>query len=273
MRRRRRRRREARRSWPGLVIARHGSRDSHYERARTGAYSDPSFPRHSSSHSLYSPPLLSLSPFTTMSSAALPVVPLAYPLLLLPTARLTIPVSNAAGELLLDLVQEAEAPPVVAAIPVPSADASTLHEWGSAARIVRVVRPPRSLARDAQRPYLLTVHGLARIHIPEAHNPREKLDGLSERIVEYPNADGTASAETTATFKAAAIKLLDRLARDAPNDSKRDFYVKLSNMVDEVTTQRAPWLADMLVASLNTEYADKLGESLGVRSPLRPHAR
>lgn len=199
-----------------------------------------------------------------MSSAALPVMPLPYPLILLPSARLTIPVSSAAGELLLDLVQQAEAPPVVAAVPIPSADTSTPHDWGTAARIVRVVRPPRSLARDAQRPYLLTVHGLARIHLPEA---QEKIDGLAERRVDYPNADGTASAEDVATFKAAAIKLLDRLTRDAPNDSKRDFYLKLSNMVDEITTQRAPWLADLLVASLNSEYADKLGAHVRYSHP------
>ncbi|TFY58724.1 hypothetical protein EVJ58_g6240 [Rhodofomes roseus] len=193
-----------------------------------------------------------------MSSQALPVIPLTYPLILLPTARITIPVSNAAGELLLELVQEADTPPVVAAVPIPSADSSTLHNWGTAARIVRVVRPPRSLARDTQRPYLLTLLGLARIHLPEPVNPREKIEGPAERIVEYPISEGAPSAEAAATFKAAAIKLLDRLSRDAPNDSKRDFYVKLSNMVDEVTTQRSPWLADMLAASLNVEYADKL---------------
>ncbi|KAH9916210.1 Lon protease C-terminal proteolytic domain-containing protein [Fomitopsis serialis] len=200
-----------------------------------------------------------------MSSQALPVIPLTYPLLLLPTARITIPVNNAAGELLLELVQEVDTPPVVAAVPVPSADASTLHDWGTAARIVRVVRPPRSLARDTHRPYLLTLQGLARVHLPEADSPRERIDGLAERVVEYPNAEGTPSAELAATFKAAAIKLLDRLARDAPNDSKRDFYVKLSNMVDEVTAQRAPWLADMLVSSLNAEYADKIDFLSAVR--------
>ncbi|KZT64831.1 ATP-dependent protease La [Daedalea quercina L-15889] len=201
-----------------------------------------------------------------MSSATLPVIRLACPLLLLPTARLTIPVSNAIGELLLELVQEAEVPPVIAAVPLASAEASTLHEWGTAARIVRVVRPPRSLARDSQRPYLLTLHGLARVRLPEAQNAREKIDGLAERIVEYPNADDDPSAEVAATFKAAAIKLLDRLARDAPNESKRDFYVKLSNMVDEVTTQRAPWLADILISSLNIEYADKLDFLSAVQS-------
>ena len=195
-----------------------------------------------------------------MSTSTLPVVSLAYPLLLLPTARFTIPVNSVTGELLFQLVQESETQPVVAAVPIPSADATIMHEWGCAARIVRLVKPPRAVGRDQQRPYLLTLHGLSRIHLPQAREVPEGLDELIELVVEYPRQEGDPSAEAFMTFKGAALKLLDRLSSDAVSEAKRDFYSKLTNMVDEAPIKRAGWIADVLVASLNAEYADKLGE-------------
>ncbi|PCH43054.1 ATP-dependent protease La [Wolfiporia cocos MD-104 SS10] len=195
-----------------------------------------------------------------MSSATLPVIPLPYPLILLPTARATIPIPGDAGETLLHLVQESDAQPVVAAVPIPSAESDVLHDWGSSARIVRLVRPPRTgtPSRDRSRPYLLTLHGLSRVYLPNAKDSQGKIGDLLEHKVELHTNNALPTAEAASTFKAAALKLLDRLVKDAASDTKRDFYMKLATMTDEVSIQRTPWMADMLVANLNAEYADKL---------------
>ena len=73
--------------------------------------------------------------------SALPVIALPHPLILLPTGRITLPVSRGVGEALLNLVQESDDQPIVAAVPLTSPN-GTLHEWGTASRIVRLIKPP-----------------------------------------------------------------------------------------------------------------------------------
>ncbi len=36
--------------------------------------------------------------------------------------------------------------------------------------------------------------------------------------------------------------------------------MKIPAMLEDVTDARAPWMADVLVRTINGEYADKLGE-------------
>ncbi|CCM03218.1 uncharacterized protein FIBRA_05342 [Fibroporia radiculosa] len=194
-----------------------------------------------------------------MPTSTLFIVPLSFPLILLPTGRITIPIRATVGEVLLQLIQESEAQPIVAAVPIPAVDSASLHEWGCAARVVRIVRPPKGVARDGQQPYLLTLHGLSRIHLPDAEGAQDHFeDGIFERIVEYPQATIPPTPEAASTFKATAARLLDRLIQDSASDTKKEFYTKLAGMVDDVQIQRAPWLADLLISSLNAEYTDKL---------------
>ena len=98
----------------------------------------------------------------------LPVLPLPYPTILLPAAHITVPVDRELGQALLTLIQESEAQPAVAAIPLLSEprsekdlprlvldgnqdeNATVLNEWGVHARITRLVRPS---ALNPTQPY------------------------------------------------------------------------------------------------------------------------
>lgn len=177
--------------------------------------------------------------------------------MLLPTARITLPVPPHMGEALLTLVQESEAQPVIAAVPLASPEAP-IHSWGTAARITRLIKPP---SRNPKQPYLLSLHGISRIRILDPVPPDPAAPQvLSERKVEYAPPDATPSMESVVKFKTAALRLLDHLARDTIQQTKRDTYNKVASMLEEMSDQRAPWMADVMVASINGEYADKLGE-------------
>ncbi|TCD60849.1 hypothetical protein EIP91_009398, partial [Steccherinum ochraceum] len=191
-----------------------------------------------------------------MANTVLPVLALPHPLILLPTARITIPVQRSTGEELLSLVQHAEDQPLIAAVPLTSPDAS-LHSWGTAARIVRLIRPP---ARNQKQPFLLTLQGVARIRILEERNTicSDSADGIVERRVEYPEAEGTPAMESIIKFKASALRLLELLAKDTSQQAKRDAYRKIADMLENTTDGKMANMADLLVASVNGEYADKL---------------
>lgn len=200
----------------------------------------------------------------TMTLPTLPVLALPHPLVLLPTARITLPVHRLTGEALLNLVQESEAQPVIAAVPLASPEAP-IHGWGVAARITRLIKPP---SKNPKQPFLLSLHGITRIRIFEAANSESQDQvvsispdgGLQERKVEYAPPDGVPSMEWVVKFKTAALRLLDHLARDTTQQTKRDTYNKVASMLEEMSDQRAPWMADVMVASVNGDYADKLGE-------------
>ncbi|CAL1698106.1 unnamed protein product [Somion occarium] len=190
-----------------------------------------------------------------MAKTSLPLLALPHPLVLLPTARITIPVPKSTGEALLTLVQESENQSIVAAVPISSPD-SPLHSWGTAARITRLIKPP---LRNLKQPYLLSLLGITRIRVLEKQNSTSpRGDGILECAVEYPSQDGTPTTENVVKFKTAALRLLEHLAKDTTQQAKRDTYNKVASMLEEVTEQRAPWMADVMVANINGEYADKL---------------
>ena len=173
-----------------------------------------------------------------MPSSRLPVLPLPHPLILLPTARLTIPISRSVADTIVTLIDDSDAAqPVLAAVPIPApaGDEASANEPGSgstpilptcgtAARIVRLVRP-RSLLNggNSRQPYLLSLHGLTRIKLSK---PLELDIHTSELIpdhtVEYVQADGVPSRETIEAFKDAALRLLDRLAKDSAQPQRKD---------------------------------------------------
>ena len=62
-------------------------------------------------------------------------------------------------------------------------------------------------------------------------------------------------------FKQSALRLLDRLAKDSAQQSRKDGYNKIAAMLEDITDARAPWMADVLVGSVSGEHSDKLGMS------------
>ncbi|PFH45178.1 hypothetical protein AMATHDRAFT_71942 [Amanita thiersii Skay4041] len=208
-----------------------------------------------------------------MATSKLPILALPHPLILLPASRFTMPVHREVGEAVLALMEESDALPVVAAVPVTSAtppnstvNSNTtlpnpiLAEWGTAARVLRLVKPP---ARNPRQPYLVSLHGLTRVRIvpPQSGMPLPAsswISTLALHEVEYPPTERVPSRETVEKFKHSASRLLDRLAKDSVQQTKKDGYIKIAAMLEDITDARAPWMADVLVGSINGEYADKL---------------
>ncbi|KAG5352567.1 hypothetical protein C0989_001785, partial [Termitomyces sp. Mn162] len=198
-----------------------------------------------------------------MASSKLPVLVLPHPLILLPTSRFTVPVSQSIGEAILALIDESDALPVLAAIPLvnPSSEdkSPVLSEWGTAARVLRLARPT---LRNPRQPYLVSLHGLTRIRLIAASNtnslPPELATDLSLQEIEYPPTERIPSRETVDKFRHSALRLLDRLAKDSTQHARKETYQKIAGMLEDITSSRAPWMADVLVGSIDGEYADKL---------------
>ncbi|KAF9468324.1 Lon protease C-terminal proteolytic domain-containing protein [Collybia nuda] len=198
-----------------------------------------------------------------MASSRLPVLALPYPLILLPASRLTMPVSQQIGESILALIDESDTLPVVAAIPITNQTSNTaapvLSEWGTAARVLRLVKPT---ARNPRQPYLVSIHGLTRIRLiaptDTSPPPPDLLADITLHDIEYPPTEKTPSRETVDKFRNSAMRLLDRLARDSTQQIRKDSYNKIAGMLDDITAARAPWMADVLIGSINGEYQDKL---------------
>ncbi|KAI0651283.1 ATP-dependent protease La [Trametes meyenii] len=184
-----------------------------------------------------------------------PVLTLSQPLVLLPTARLQTFLDEPAGLKLVELVQRSDTQLVIGT--VPCASTSEVYSWGTGARVVRVVR---TVAKASDKAFQVTLHGLSRLHYPDTQSgaPFSPND-LIELTAERPKSDGPPATEAVAAFRAAATKLLDHLAQDTNHQSRRDVYVKISHMLEEVSDDRTPWMADVIVAGINKlDYQDKL---------------
>ena len=218
----------------------------------------------------------------SVSHSRLPLIPLPYPLILLPSARLTFPIPNNQADALIRLFNSSIANPVFAAVPFVQHDGTTsLHEWGVTARIVRFVRPrPQS-----DEPYLLTLAGITRIRLtntstsanntsPSTNNTATGTgtgSGTSDAfshplprvtvIHSPPDAESPPAVDIVQDFKAAAVRLLERFAQDASQSArKRESWARIAHVVDETESDKAAALADAIVSAVGAEYADKLGE-------------
>ena len=175
-----------------------------------------------------------------------------------------MPVTQQIGEAVLALIDQSNVLPVIAAVPVtnPTSDNTTpvLSEWGTAARVLRLVKPS---LRDPRQPYLISLHGLTRVRLIATRDTSSfspDLKGhLSSHDVEYPPTEHIPSRETVEKFKLSALRLLDRLARDSSQHARRESFIKISGMLEDITSSRATWMADVLIGSINGEYNDKLG--------------
>jgi ATP-dependent Lon protease len=187
-------------------------------------------------------------------------------LILLPTGRVTLLISRSVGESLLALVDESESPITVAAIPTvtPPTDTSNpvLADWGVAARILRLGRPQ---TRNPSQAYHLTIAGQARIRLTSRlHIKGKDLHTLVHCPVEYVQNDGIPSRTVVAAFKAAALNLLDKLAKSGP---RKEQWARLAGFVEDVSDQRAAWIADAMVSTIDADFNDKLG-AISSFSPL-----
>jgi ATP-dependent Lon protease len=205
-----------------------------------------------------------------MAKSKLPVLSLPNPLILLPASRITFPISKQIGEAIYTLIDESDALPVIAAVPIINNNTNTtepvLSEWGTAARVLRLVKPT---SRNPRQPYILSLHGLTRVHLITSTNPSDfpvpnpvpipPQDDLVLHDVEYPPTERTPSREAVDKFKHAGIRLLDRLARDSAQQLRKESYLKIAGMLEDITNARAPGMADVLVGAISGEYSDKLG--------------
>lgn len=240
-----------------------------------------------------------------MATSRLPILALPHPLILLPSARVSVPVSKAIGEHILALIEESDALPIVAAIPItaPSLTHSTdldrgtglllpppdtrdgggneksakeegkeealLSEWGTAARVLRIIRPQASSrTANSKQPYLVSLHGLTRVRLINRSQPKNKLTpsilnlSLPHRDVEYSPQETVPSKETIERFKQSAARLLERLSRDSMQMSRREGYSKALGMLEDIQDARTPWMADVLISTVGCDYPDKLGEPM-----------
>lgn len=194
------------------------------------------------------------------SNAQLPAIPLPHPQILLPNGKVSLLISRNVGDHLLSLVEESSDPMIVAAIPIviPPTGASdpVLSEYGVAARVVRL---GPSSGHHTERAYHLTIAGLARVHLPHGlHLTAAQLNSLTYCAVEYPPSGAMPSPVTLEATKAAALNLLDKLAKSGP---RREHWSRMMHFVEGIDSSRVVWLADAMVSAVDTEFNDKLGES------------
>ena len=78
--------------------------------------------------------------------------------------------------------------------------------------------------------------------------------------VEYPPPEKLPSHEGVEKFKQSALRLLDRLAKDSLQQSRKEGYHKITSMLDDIADARTPWMADFLIGTVTSDYNDKLGE-------------
>ncbi|KAI4524395.1 ATP-dependent protease La [Schizophyllum commune Tattone D] len=186
-------------------------------------------------------------------TARLPVIPLPHPLILLPASRLSLPISTELGEALLGLISESDSLPIIAAVPVVDNEAQSLAEVGTCARVLRLVKPT---SRNAKDPYLVALHGLSRVRLPAG--PRSSPPDLCAHPVEYEVATNKVPKSASVDrFRTSALRLLDGLARTAKAHAKRETYAKMASVLEAAPDPKTPWMADLLMGSMNTDYDDK----------------
>jgi ATP-dependent Lon protease len=202
-----------------------------------------------------------------MVSLTLPLLPLPYPLVLLPGCGLSVLIDRSIGQALLELRQLNDAADEalnIAAVPAASAPITgggrtPLHGWGTSARVVRMVRNPA--ARSSGQTYVVTLQGIGRIRVLRARDAIADKQGLGEVDVEALLSVKKPSIDSVEQFRSAALTLLARLAKDASQPAKRARWLKLAELVEEITGDGDFSVVDRLVGTLNGEFDDKLGES------------
>lgn len=194
-----------------------------------------------------------------MSPTMLPVMSLPHPLVLLPTARVTLFVSKAVGESLQSVVETPDSQNIVVAVPTITLPTKTgdplLSEHGVAARILQL---RRSNSRNPAQAYQLTIAGLSRVKLRQPLQVKAKdLNSVIYCPVQYSPSEGLPSGATVAAFKVAALNLLDKLTKPGPRKEQWD---RLSAVIEDISNEKAGTMADAMVSTVEGEFADKLGK-------------
>jgi ATP-dependent Lon protease len=206
----------------------------------------------------------------SISQSRLPLIPLPYPLVLLPSARLTFPIPSKQADALIHLFDSSVADPLLVAVPFVQHEGTTsLNQWGVTARIDRFIRP----RAKSDEPYLLTLTGITRTRLagtsPTTTDISDATSPLSRVTVVYPPLDAHSPpvSDIVQDFKAAAIRLLERFAQDTSQSArKRESWARIAHVVDETEPDKAAAVADAIVSAVGAEHADKLGEGLFLSS-------
>ena len=211
--------------------------------------------------------------------STLPLVFLPHPLLLLPGARLTFPISNRQAESLIRLIDTSLHNPLLAAVPLVQHQGNTsVNKWGVTALIKRFVRP-RTHSDDER--YFLTLAGIARVSLLDHDKLQIPIPGTSspsadshllprvEVIHPPPDAELPPPPDVAQDFKAVAIRLLERLARDnSQSAQRRESWSRIAQLVEETEIHKVATLADAIVSAVGAEHADKLGGLFSVLLPV-----
>ncbi|KAJ3752570.1 ATP-dependent protease La [Lentinula raphanica] len=202
----------------------------------------------------------------------LAILPLPYPIILLPASRITVPLSAEVGEALLALFEANDSLPVVAAVPAAVDCATSANaQFGTAARVLRLVRPPlRSSLESADnkqsRIYLASLHGLTRISYPSSLEIKDTADSTPSTPLQVQ------VREAIIKFKAAALRVLQHMAQTSQQQARKDAFYKIAAMLEELkddaegleledgrnsardNLDRAAWMADVLYTSYNLNH-------------------
>jgi ATP-dependent Lon protease len=196
---------------------------------------------------------------------SLPLILLPHPLILLPGSRVTFPITSRQADSLILLLDSSLHNPLLAAVPlVQHQGVTSVNKWGVTALVKRFVRP--GLHSNDER-HLLTLAGIARVCLAHTQQiPSSSLDShrLPHVDVIHPpaDADSPPSPEVAQDFKAAAIRLLERLARDnSQSVRRRESWSRIAQLVEEAEIHKVATLADAIIAAVGAEHADKLGGS------------
>lgn len=142
----------------------------------------------------------------------LPVLPLTYPLIILPGSRITIPITHETATALFALIDssggladdndEDGTRAMIAAVPITSNDQNAeLSEFGCCCRILKLIRP--ASRSQPRQPYLLSLSALTRISMATVPSAAALLPRVE---VKYPDTDiSEPSPDDLEAFKRAAV--------------------------------------------------------------------
>lgn len=149
----------------------------------------------------------------------------------------TVPVNKDAGYPLIGLVDHSDPLPVVVSLsPLLTNATLALDNCGIAAGVLGNVRPPkRSLNQACLVSLLAHIKPLQR----HPHNPL-LFNSSPSFQVHYLPAHRVPNRETTARFKQAALRLPDRLARDALQPASKRGYIKIVTMLEDIANAHTP---------------------------------
>ncbi|EJU00206.1 hypothetical protein DACRYDRAFT_117270 [Dacryopinax primogenitus] len=214
--------------------------------------------------------------YKSQDHTRLHVLPLPYPPLLLPHARLTLPIPHVVAQALVELLRDSQSAGlpsslVIAAVPVPPPagtagegddlglgwgveDGRRLHTTGVSASLVR-------LSLGSGQVDVLTLQGISRLHLPDP--PQTPLDPLPVHRVKFPRVSGeSVDPAKFEEWREKALRVVSGRERDAERREGKEgsarAWARLGEIVAGVGVERAGWAVDVLMGAVGMSYEDSL---------------